>query len=37
MRQVLVKVHRSVGLTLALFTIIVAATGSVITFYNELA
>jgi uncharacterized iron-regulated membrane protein len=35
-RQVLVKVHRYVGLALAPFIIIIAATGSVITFYDEL-
>jgi uncharacterized iron-regulated membrane protein len=35
-RQVLVKVHRYVGLALALFIIIIAATGSIITFYDEL-
>jgi len=35
-RQLLVKVHRYVGLALALFLIIIAATGSVITFYTEL-
>lgn len=36
MRQVLVKVHRYVGLALAPFIIVIAATGSVITFYDEL-
>jgi len=35
-RQVLVKLHRYVGLTLALFLIVIAATGSIITFYSEL-
>jgi uncharacterized iron-regulated membrane protein len=36
MRQVLVKLHRYVGLALAPFIIIIAATGSIITFYDEL-
>jgi len=35
-RPVLVKLHRYVGLTLALFLIVIAATGSIITFYSEL-
>jgi uncharacterized iron-regulated membrane protein len=35
-RQVMVKVHRYVGLALAPFIIIIAATGSIITFYDEL-
>jgi uncharacterized iron-regulated membrane protein len=35
-RQILVKVHRYVGLTLAFFIIIIAGTGSIITFYDEL-
>jgi uncharacterized iron-regulated membrane protein len=35
-RQVLVKVHRYVGLSLALFLIVVGATGSIIAFYKEL-
>lgn len=36
MRQVLVKVHRYIGLALAPFIIIIAATGSIVTFYDEL-
>lgn len=36
MRQVLVIVHRYVGLALAPFIIIIATTGSIITFYDEL-
>ncbi|MEO8724191.1 MAG: PepSY-associated TM helix domain-containing protein, partial [Sphingobium sp.] len=35
-RSVVVKVHRYLGLSLALFLIVIAATGSVITFYHEL-
>ncbi|MDY6946771.1 MAG: PepSY-associated TM helix domain-containing protein [Pseudomonadota bacterium] len=35
-RQLLVKVHRYVGLTLAPFIIVIAATGSIIAFYDEL-
>lgn len=35
-RQVMVKVHRYVGLALAFFIVIIAATGSIIAFYKEL-
>lgn len=35
-RQLLVKVHRYVGLALAPFIIIIATTGSIIAFYDEL-
>lgn len=35
-RGVMVKIHRYLGLSLAFFLIIVAATGSVIAFYDEL-
>lgn len=35
-RKVMVKVHRYVGLTLAFFLVIIAVTGSVIAFYDEL-
>lgn len=35
-RGVVVKVHRYVGLALAFFLIIIAATGSIIAFYDEL-
>ncbi len=35
-RSVVVKIHRYLGLSLALFLIIIAATGSIIAFYPEL-
>ena len=35
-RRVLVKVHRYVGLALALFILTIGATGSIIAFYDEL-
>jgi uncharacterized iron-regulated membrane protein len=35
-RQVMVKVHRYVGLALAFFIIVIAGTGSIIAFYDEL-
>jgi uncharacterized iron-regulated membrane protein len=35
-RRVLVKVHRYVGLSIALFIVIIGATGSIIAFYDEL-
>lgn len=35
-RRALVKVHRYVGLSIALFIVIIGATGSIIAFYDEL-
>src|SRR6185295_1229120 len=36
LRQLLVKVHRYIGLTLAPFLIVIAVTGSIIPYYDEL-